>query len=68
MNWIALEQLLNQTPNERPVTLQPALDHAGLRLQALRRACRPAAFAVSRCILKMPPSWLSPCWAPGVPA
>ena len=38
MNWIALQHLLDQTPNERPVTLQPALDHAQLRQQALRLA------------------------------
>lgn len=48
MNWIALEQLLNQTPNERPVTLQPALDHAGLRLQALRLAAGLQARGVRR--------------------
>lgn len=38
MNWIALQHLLDQTPNKRPVTLQPALDHAQLRQQALRLA------------------------------
>jgi len=38
MNWIALEHLLDQTPKSRPVTLDPALDHAELRQQALRLA------------------------------
>src|SRR5690606_5675143 len=38
MNWIALENLLDQNLQARPVTLSPALDHAELRLQALRLA------------------------------
>src|SRR5690606_25126042 len=38
MNWIALEHLLDQSLQARPVTLSPALDHAELRLQALRLA------------------------------
>lgn len=38
MNWISLEHLLDQTPRSRPVTLEPNLDHAELRQQALRLA------------------------------
>ncbi|WP_019341320.1 acyl-CoA synthetase family protein [Stutzerimonas stutzeri] len=38
MNWIALEHLLDQAPKSRPVTLDPALEHAELRQQALRLA------------------------------
>lgn len=38
MNWIALEHLLDHTPRSRPVTLNPSLDHAELRQQALRLA------------------------------
>lgn len=38
MNWISLEHLLEQTPKSRPVALQPDLDHAELRQQALRLA------------------------------
>lgn len=38
MNWIALQHLLEHSLQERPVTLNPALDHAELRLQALRLA------------------------------
>ncbi|WP_312930364.1 acyl-CoA synthetase family protein [Stutzerimonas nitrititolerans] len=36
MNWIALDQLLEQTPASRPVALCPALEHEALRQQALR--------------------------------
>ncbi|WP_312452850.1 acyl-CoA synthetase family protein [Stutzerimonas nitrititolerans] len=38
MNWIALDQLLEQTPASRPVALCPALEHEALRQQALRLA------------------------------
>ena len=38
MNWIALAQLLEQTPASRPVALCPALEHEALRQQALRQA------------------------------
>jgi acyl-coenzyme A synthetase/AMP-(fatty) acid ligase len=38
MNWISLEHLLDQTPKSRPVTLEPDLEHAELRQQALRLA------------------------------
>lgn len=38
MNWISLENLLDQTPRSRPVTLDPSLDHTELRQQALRVA------------------------------
>ncbi|WP_312680260.1 acyl-CoA synthetase family protein [Stutzerimonas nitrititolerans] len=38
MNWIALDQLLEQTPASRPVALGPALEHEALRQQALRLA------------------------------
>ena len=38
MNWIALQNLLDEVPHQRLATLQPALDHAQLRLQALRLA------------------------------
>ncbi|WP_404439647.1 AMP-binding protein [Stutzerimonas chloritidismutans] len=38
MNWISLENLLDQTPRSRPVTLEPSLDHTELRQQALRVA------------------------------
>ncbi|WP_417781073.1 AMP-binding protein [Stutzerimonas xanthomarina] len=38
MNWIALEHLLDQAPKSRPVTLDPVLEHAELRQQALRLA------------------------------
>ncbi|WP_312713990.1 acyl-CoA synthetase family protein [Stutzerimonas nitrititolerans] len=38
MNWIALDQLLEQTPASRPVALDPVLEHEALRQQALRLA------------------------------
>lgn len=38
MNWIALDQLLEQTPASRPVALGPVLEHEALRQQALRLA------------------------------
>ena len=38
MNWIALDQLLEQTPASRPVALCPVLEHEALRQQALRLA------------------------------
>lgn len=38
MNWIPLERLLEQAPKPRQVTLEPPLDHAELRQQALRLA------------------------------
>lgn len=38
MNWISLEHLLEQAPKSRQVTLEPTLDHAELRQQALRLA------------------------------
>ena len=38
MNWIAPDQLLNQTSGPRPVALDPVLEHAELREQALRLA------------------------------
>ncbi|WP_312593008.1 acyl-CoA synthetase family protein [Stutzerimonas nitrititolerans] len=38
MNWIALDQLLEQTSASRPVALCPALEHEALRQQALRLA------------------------------
>ncbi|WP_312254301.1 acyl-CoA synthetase family protein [Stutzerimonas nitrititolerans] len=38
MNWIALDQLLEQTPASRPVALCPALEYEALRQQALRLA------------------------------
>lgn len=38
MNWIALEQLLDQALKNRTVALQPTLQHAELREQALRLA------------------------------
>ncbi len=38
MNWIALDQLLEQIPASRPVALCPALEHEALRQQALRLA------------------------------
>ncbi|WP_433885900.1 AMP-binding protein [Pseudomonas vranovensis] len=38
MKWIALEQLLHPSDAPRPVTFAPALDHAGLRQQALQLA------------------------------
>ena len=38
MKWIALDQLLNQTSGPRPVAIDPVLEHAELRQQALRLA------------------------------
>ena len=38
MNWISLDQLLEQTQEARPVALEPLLEHAKLRQQALRLA------------------------------
>ncbi len=38
MNWIALDQLLEQTSASRPVALGPVLEHEALRQQALRLA------------------------------
>nr|MBF0685445.1 AMP-binding protein [Pseudomonas sp.] len=38
MNWISLDRLLEQTPEARPVALEPLLEHAELRQQALRLA------------------------------
>jgi len=38
MNWIALDQLLEQTQASRPVALDPVLEHEALRQQALRLA------------------------------
>ena len=38
MTWINLEQLLQPSDSPRPVTLAPALDHAGLCQQALQLA------------------------------
>ncbi|MFV0453996.1 MAG: acyl-CoA synthetase family protein [Pseudomonas sp.] len=38
MNWIALDQLLEQTPTSRPAALGPVLEHEVLRQQALRLA------------------------------
>lgn len=35
MNWIALEQMLDQSASNRAVTLEPPLEHAELRRQAL---------------------------------
>ncbi|MCQ4257401.1 acyl-CoA synthetase family protein [Stutzerimonas stutzeri] len=38
MNWISLEHLLVQAPKSRLIALEPALEHAELRQQALRLA------------------------------
>lgn len=38
MSWIALDQLLEQSPAPRPVALGPLLEHEALRRQALRLA------------------------------